>query len=196
MPRAGLTTARVVQEAVDVADEVGFANMTLTAIAPRLGVRMPSLYKHVDGIDALQRLVAIRATQDMANLFARAAAGRAGAEALIAIATRWRTWARQHPGLYAASVRAPDAGDAEHTAAANEVLEIVLAALAGYKLSGADAIDAARAFRATLHGFIALELAGGFGLPVAVDRSFERMIAGLAQTLSAYNANQPGASLR
>ncbi len=58
MPRAGLTTLRVVQEAEEVADEVGLANLTLAAIAPRLGVRIPSLYKHVGGMDDLQRLVA------------------------------------------------------------------------------------------------------------------------------------------
>lgn len=189
MPRAGLTTTRVVQEAEDVADEVGLTNLTLAAIAPRLGVRMPSLYKHIAGMDALQRLVAIRATQDMADLFARAAAGKAGAEALTAISTSLRTWAMLHPGRYAATVRAPDEDDAEHAAACNEVLLIVLAALASYKLSGDDAIDAARAFRATVHGFISLEQAGGFGLPVDLDRSFNRMIAALAETLSAWTAN-------
>lgn len=196
MPRAGLTTMRVVQEAEDVADEVGLENLTLAAIAPRLGVRMPSLYKHVAGMGALQRLVAIRATQDMADLFARAAAGKAGAEALTAISNSWRAWAKVHPGRYAATVRAPEEDDAEHSAASHEVLQIVLAALGSYKLSGDDAIDAARAFRATLHGFISLEQAGGFGLPVDVDRSFDRLIAGLAETLSAWTANQSGATLR
>lgn len=195
MPRAGLTTTRVVQEAEDVADEVGLANLTLAAIAPRLGVRMPSLYKHIAGMDALQRLVAIRATLELADLFARAAAGKAGTEALTAISNSWRTWAKMHPGRYAATVRAPEKDDAEHTAASNEVVQIALAALASYKLSGDDAIDAVRAFRATLHGFISLEQAGGFGLPVDVDRSFDRLIAGLAKTLSAWTADQPVATL-
>jgi len=196
MPRAGLTTMRVVQEAEDVADEVGLANLTLAAIAPRLGVRMPSLYKHVAGMDALQRLVAIRATQDMAGLFARAAAGKAGAEALTAIANSSRAWAKKHPGRYAATVRAPGKDDAEHTAASDEVLQIVLAALANYKLSGDDAIDAARAFRASLHGFISLEQTGGFGLPLDVDRSFNRLIAALAETFGGWTADQSVATLR
>jgi len=192
MPRAGLTTMRVVQEAEDIADEVGLANLTLAAIAPRLGVRMPSLYKHVAGMDALQRLVAIRATHDMAALFARAAAGKSGAQALTAIANSSRTWAKKHPGRYAATVRSPDRDDAEHTAASDEVLQIILAALADYKLSGVDAIDAARALRATLHGFISLEQAGGFGLPLDVDRSFDRLIAALAKTFGGWTADQPG----
>jgi len=194
MPRAGLTTVRVVEEAEDVADEVGLANLTLAAIAPRLGVRMPSLYKHVAGMDALQRLVAIRATQDMGALFARSAAGKAGAEALTAIANSARAWAKEHPGRYAATIRAPGTGDVEHYAASDGVLQILLASLASYQLNGDDAIDAARAFRATMHGFISLEQAGGFGLPVDVDRSFHRLIAALAATLSGWTVPSGAAS--
>jgi AcrR family transcriptional regulator len=169
-----------------VADEVGLANLTLTAIAPRLGVRMPSLYKHVASADALKRLVTIQATREMADVFARAAAGKSEADALAAIAGAWRAWANAHPGRYAATVRAPARDDAEHTAAADDALQIVLAALAGYALRGHDAIDAARAFRSTLHGFISLEQAGAFGLPVDIDRSFDRLVAGLSGTVRSW----------
>ena len=186
MPRAGLTTLRVVEEAENVADEVGLANLTLAAIAPRLGVRMPSLYKHVAGIDALRRLLSIRAKQELADVFARAAAGKAGAQALTAMFHAARNWATAHPGRYAATVRAPDPADNEDVQASNAILEIALAGLADYRLAGDDAIDAVRALRATLHGFISLEQAGGFGLPTDVDRSFDRVIAALAQTFTAW----------
>ena len=186
MPRVGLTTLRVVEEAENVADEVGLANLTLAAIAPRLGVRMPSLYKHVAGMDALRRLLSIRAKTELADVFARAAAGKAGAQALTAMFLAARNWAKAHPGRYAATVRAPDPADNEDVQASNAILEIALAGLADYRLAGDDAIDAARALRATLHGFISLEQAGGFGLPTDVDRSFDRVIAALAQTFTAW----------
>ena len=59
MPRAGLTRARVASVAADVADEVGLERLTLAAVAQRLGVSGPALYKHVAGLDALQRDVAV-----------------------------------------------------------------------------------------------------------------------------------------
>ncbi|MDQ1748766.1 MAG: hypothetical protein QOD07_3029 [Frankiaceae bacterium] len=186
MPRAGLTTQRVVEEAEQVADEVGLPNLTLAALAPRLGVRMPSLYKHVAGIDALRRLLSIRAKQELADVFARAAAGRAGAQAVTAMLYATRAWAKAHPGRYAATVRAPDPTDDEEVAASNAILDIALAGLAEYRLAGDDAIDAVRALRATLHGFISLEQAGGFGLPNDVDRSFDRVTAALAETFTAW----------
>ncbi len=48
MPRAGLNTDRVVTEGAELADEVGLTKLTLAALATRLGVRQPSLFKHAD----------------------------------------------------------------------------------------------------------------------------------------------------
>jgi catechol 2,3-dioxygenase-like lactoylglutathione lyase family enzyme len=64
-------------------------------------------------------------------------------------------------------------------AASEAVLGTVLAVLAERGLTGEDAIDATRALRAALHGFVALEAAGGFGMPQDVGRSFARLVAGL-----------------
>jgi hypothetical protein len=40
-------------------------------------------------------------------------------------------------------------------------------------------IDAVRMLRAALHGFVALEAAGGFGLPQSVDGTFTRLVDSL-----------------
>lgn len=194
MPRAGLSTLRVVQEAEDVADEIGLHNVTLAAVADRLGVKVPSLYKHVAGMDALQRLVAIRAITELGDVLGRAAVGKAGTAALGAMFVACRDWATKHPGRYEATVPAPPPHDAEHAAASNAVVGVVLDVLAGYQLDGDDAVDAIRALRATLHGFIALENSGGFGLPTDIDRSFDRVIAALADTLTKWSTSAESSS--
>ena len=56
--------------------------------------------------------------------------------------------------------------------------------LRGWSLEGDDAVHAARAFRSALHGFVGLEAAGGFGMPVDLDASFERLVATLAGGLA------------
>jgi hypothetical protein len=88
-------------------------------------------------------------------------------------------------------VRAPVAEDEAHTAAAANVLRIVLAVLAGYGLDDADAIDAARALRASLHGFVTLEAGGGFGMSNDVDRSYDRLIDGFDATLHRWSDPAP-----
>ena len=140
-----------------MADEVGLSNVTLAALAGRLGVRQPSLYKHIDGMDDLQRSMAIRAKTELADTLARATVGRARGDAITALSHAYRNWALQHPGRYAAAQRVPDPGDTEAEAADWAAVEIVGAILAGYDLQGDDAIDATRALRAALHGFVTLE---------------------------------------
>lgn len=183
MPRVGLTREHLVAEAALLVDEVGYERLTLAALAQRVGVATPSLYKHIDGQQALRADLAALAARELGATLARAVMSRSGADALRAIADAYRAFARQHPGRYAATVRAPTAGDAEHAAATEEALAVVLAVLAGYGLEGDDAIDAARLLRSALHGFTSLEAAGGFGLPRDLDRSFERLVDGLHTAL-------------
>jgi AcrR family transcriptional regulator len=191
MPRAGLTTALVTQEAGRLADEVGFENLTLSALALRLGVRQPTLYKHVNATSGLHREMAVLAKRDLADVMRRAAVGRSRDQALVAIANAYRAWALEHPGRYAATVRAAAPGDIGDEQAGLEALKVVTDVLEGYGLSGDDAIDATRALRATLHGFVTLQSAGGFGYPVDVERSFHRTVKGLIRVIAEWNiANQ------
>jgi AcrR family transcriptional regulator len=183
VPRAGLSESRVVEEAEQLADEGG--PVTLAALAARLGVRVPSLYKHVAGADALQQLVATRAKNELAEVLGRASIGRARADAVEAIAWAYRGWASEHPGRYATTLRAPVPDDAADVAASERAIRVVFDALNGYGLSGTDAIDATRILRATLHGFVTLDAAGAFGLP-DLDRSFSRLVAGLQVMLGSW----------
>ena len=176
MARAGLTRAAVVEAGARQADEAGLSHVTLAALAAGFGVRLPSLYKHVGGLDDLRRGVTVLALHELDATLTAAVVGLAGRDALGALARAYREYARRRPGCYEATLRAPDPDDAEHVAAARALAATVFAALRGYGLDGDDEIDAVRIARAGLHGFVSLEAAGGFGLPRDVDRTFDRLI--------------------
>ena len=193
MPRAGLSTDRVVAEAAELADEVGLDQLTLAALAARLGVRQPSLYKHVASSDALLRLISMRGKAELADVLGRAAIGRARDDALVAMAHAWRAWARAHPGRYQAAERGAAPGDAEHEAVSRRTVEVVAAVMDGYGIDGEDAIDAIRAYRAALHGFVSLEANHGFAFPASVDRSFGRLVHALVMAMSSWSStSEPG----
>lgn len=166
-----------------MADEVGYQNLTLAAIAVRFGVALPSLYKHVSGLDGVQRGLAVVGLRELGERLAEATAGREHDDALRALATAYREYAHAHPGVYAATLRAPAADDAAHLAAAEDVLRIVFTLLESYGITGDDAIHATRGMRAAMHGFVALESAGGFGLPQDVDRSYAQLIDSVVDVL-------------
>jgi AcrR family transcriptional regulator len=183
VPRAGLTRQVVVDEAGRVADETGLDRLTLAAVAGRLTVKLPSLYKHVEGLDALRADLAALGARELAAELSAATVGRSGSDALLSLAAAYRDYARRRPGVYTASLRAPAPGDEEHEAAAEAVLQVVWAVLAGFGLRDADAVDAIRGLRALLHGFVAIEAAGGYQLPQDLGRSYERLVTTYAETL-------------
>jgi AcrR family transcriptional regulator len=183
MARAGLSTASVVSAAVELVDERGRGGVTLAAVAGRTGVATPSLYKHVRNLEALQQKVSARVTAELADALSSAVAGRSGEEALRFLAHAYRDYALAHPGRYPLTQRVPDAQDPGHLAAGEQAMQAVSAALRGYGLHGDEAIHATRAVRSALHGFVSLEVDGGFGLPQDVGRSFERLVAALHASL-------------
>ena len=184
MPRAGLSRERVVEEAASVADQVGFDRLTMAAVAERFGVALPSLHKHVGGIDALRRDLAVHGMAVLADTLLDAAVGRVRGDALTAVATAYRQFATDRPGLYAATVRAPAPDDEEHSSVAQTALDVVVAVMRSYGIEGVDAVHALRMLRGALHGFVALDAAGGFGMPESVDDSFDRMVAAFDVILS------------
>jgi AcrR family transcriptional regulator len=184
MARAGLDTAAVVAAAARLVDAEGLESLTLSRLAATLGVRSPSLYAHVDGLEDLRRRLGGRGARELAGQLGRAAAGRACADALVAVAHAYLAYGREHPGCYAAAQRARElVGDEDAVAAASAVTEVVLAVLRGYDLHGDDAVHAARAIRVALHGFVSLEADGGFAIDLSLDETFERLVAMLDRGL-------------
>jgi AcrR family transcriptional regulator len=185
MPRAGLDAEQLVSAAAEIADREGLAALTLARVAAHFGVRSPSLYAHVGGLEDLRGRLASRGAAELADRLGHAAEGRAGGDALAAVAAAYRAYAEQHPGSYAAL---QEAGRSDEVAA-RRVVEVVLAVLRGYGLGGEDALHAARGVRSALHGFVLLETGGGFGIPLDLDESFKRLVALLDRGLAAGQGN-------
>lgn len=187
MPRAGLGSASVTEAAAALADEIGFENLSMGLVAERLGVKTPSLYKHVPSQAELAHRVAVLAMNELADAIRDATQGRAGTDALIAGGQAMRAYVQKHPGRYTAGNVARIAGpDDPLIAAANRVLASWKAMLHGYQLPPDQEIHALRTLRSLLHGFSTLEAAGGFQLSTGVEDSFTWMLnfvdRGLKQT--------------
>jgi len=182
MPRRGLDGAAVVQAAARIADDEGLQAVSVARVAGELGVRAPSLYNHVAGLDGLRRGIAIAALGELGDALRSAAVGRFGADAVAAIAGAYRAYANAHPGRYAATQWVA-AGDEEHARAAEAVVGVVVSVLEAWGFEGDEAIHATRAIRSALHGFVTIEQAGGFAIAVDLDESFEWLVGRLGDGL-------------
>ena len=184
MPRVGLSPEAVVDAAIGLLDSAGPEGVTLAAVAAVTGVATPSLYKHIDSLDSLRRLIAVRSMNDLADQLTAAVLGRSQDDALQALMIAYRAYALAHPNRYAALPQQP-VPDPDLSAAGTRVIEVILAVLHGYGLEGHEAIHAARSVRAAAHGFASLQSSGAFQLAEDLDTSYSRLIGMLTTGLSA-----------
>lgn len=178
MPRAGLDTAKVVAAGAALADEVGAPNLTMGLLAQRLGVRPPSLYKHVTGQDDLERRIATLAMSEVADRMGTAVQGLAGREALAAVMRAFRGYVVEHPGRYLiGNGLAPFAsGDDPLVAARGGQQAVLEAVLRAYRIAPSDTVHALRTVRSLLHGFALIQAVDGFQYDTDVDASFEWLV--------------------
>ncbi|MER6573219.1 TetR/AcrR family transcriptional regulator [Streptomyces sp. NPDC001093] len=161
MARAGLTTDRLVRAGAELADEVGFDQVTVSALARRFDVKVASLYSHLKNSQDLKTRIALLALEELADRAADALAGRAGKDALVAFADVYRDYARAHPGRYAAT-RHPLDPEAAAASAGGRHAQMTRAILRGYDLAEPDQTHAVRLLGSVFHGYVSLETAGGF----------------------------------
>jgi AcrR family transcriptional regulator len=179
----------LVGEAAALADTHGLAFVTLANLAERLNVRVPSLYNHIESADDLQHQLSLFALQGLADAITRAAIGKNGPEGLLAIANAYRAFAKAHPGMYLATLRAPRPNDEAMLAITGAVLDVLYAVMAPFNLDGDPLIHAIRGFRSVVHGFVSLEAAGGFGFKQTTDESLQFI---LLLFISGLSTHRPG----
>lgn len=182
MPRAGVSVEVLVRAAAESADEIGFEQVTVSALARRFDVTVASLYSHIKNLDDLRVRVAALALTELADQASAALAGRAGREALVAFAGVYRQYAKEHPGRYTAA-RLRIARDSPAAAPALRHTELMRAILREYRLPEAEQVHAVRLLGSTIHGFASLETAGAFAHSPDVDGSWTRALAALHATL-------------
>ncbi|MDQ0381064.1 TetR/AcrR family transcriptional regulator [Amycolatopsis thermophila] len=191
MARMGLTAERLTRAGAELADEVGFDAVTVSALARRFDVKVASLYSHVKSSADLRTRIALLALDELADRAADALAGRAGKEALIAFANVHRDYAREHPGRYAAARLRLDPETAAAGAGVRHA-QLTRAILRGYDLDGDEATHAVRLLGSVFHGFVGLELAGGFDhSEPGAPESWTRILEVLDATLRNWPASRP-----
>ncbi|MDX2378894.1 MAG: WHG domain-containing protein [Acidimicrobiia bacterium] len=175
--KLGLTREQVVEAAAEIADRDGLDAVSLASLASALGVRSPSLYNHVDGLAGLRRQLTFHTCSLLTVELADSIDGLEGIDALRAIAHQLRLFAHRHPGLYNSLLPAPAPDeDPDLAAALREPVTVVASVLDGLDIDATTVIPLIRALRAAVHGFVDLELRGGFGLPDDIDDSFSTTI--------------------
>ena len=175
-----LSRDSIVNAALTFLDREGWDALTINALANQLGTKGPSLYNHVNSLEDLRRTVRMRVVGDIIDMLNNVAQGRTRDDAVIAMASAYRSYAHHHPGRYSAFTRMPLGGDdPEFTDATRAAAEPVISVLQSYGLEGESAFYAALEFWSAMHGFVLLEMTGAMN-GIDADAVFTDMVLRLA----------------
>jgi AcrR family transcriptional regulator len=177
---ARLSRDSIVNAALTFLDREGWDALTINALATQLGTKGPSLYNHVQSLDDLRRTVRMRVVGDIIDMLNTVGQGRTRDDAVMAMASAYRSYAHHHPGRYSAFTRMPLGGDdPEFTEATRAAAAPVISVLASYGLDGDNAFYAALEFWSAMHGFVLLEMTGAM-TGIDTDAVFTDMVMRLA----------------
>jgi len=153
----------IVAAARELLEEEGPDALSMRRVADRLGIRAPSIYKHLPDKRALEAAIVSDAFEETAELFEKAAAAD---DPVVGIAAAYRSWALEHPHLYRLMTERPL--DREHlTPGAEERAAAPVLRAAGDPVT-------ARAVWAFAHGMTILELNGRFPPDADLDAAWRR----------------------
>ena len=137
----------------------------MRAIAAELGIRAPSLYRHVADKESLEVALISDALAEIGDVFEDAVAG--SNDQLAAIATAYRAWALAHPHLYRLMMDRPLPRERLARGLEDRAGAALVAATDGDP-------DAARAAFAFAHGMVVLELNSRFPPDADLDAAWNR----------------------
>jgi AcrR family transcriptional regulator len=176
MARVKITIDLIRQEAVSIVSEEGIHSLSLGELARRLGIKTPSLYNHIDGLNGLKKQIAIYGLEKLYEALASFKEMPADTELALELAYAYIAFVRNQPGLYEAMFLDKALQDDAFHHAANRVVDVVVYALTAFQIAPDQRIHIVRGLRSLIHGFVSIEQRGGFGIPILPDQSLDVMI--------------------
>ena len=164
----------IIQTAAEMADEKGFASISMKELADRLGIKSPSLYKHFSGgLDELNKEIMLYGWRLLDSEITKEVIGKAKDDAVIELCYAYRRFVAEHKGLYEAMQWYNMYLSDEHLQASEGTVDVMFRALSSYGLTEEKKVHTVRMIRAFMQGFCTIECHGGYGNPVSLNETFD-----------------------
>lgn len=171
--RTKLDKSVILDTAARMADKEGIANITLKSLAEKLGVKSPSLYKHISGLDELNKELMLYGWNLLEKEMIKAAIGKAKDDAIIALSYTYRNFVALHRGLFEAMQWYNMYQTDEHLQATEGLVSVIFQVLDAYDLLEEQKVHIVRMLRGFLQGFSAIESHNGFGNSLSMEDTFD-----------------------
>lgn len=177
MPRKNLNEEMIVDVAIKLIEETGYREFTMRDLAARLDIKASSLYNHVYGIEEIKSAIGSRASKMLNTALAEAVNGKERDEAVKAATRTYRSFAKEHPELYATIIEMPMNDENMPFSECPYSLQPLANVIGDYNITKDALISYFRSLMSAIHGFLELELSGYFkDKRIDIEYSYNSMI--------------------
>jgi AcrR family transcriptional regulator len=181
--RARTSLADIVTAGRELLETGGLDAVTMLAVADRVGVQAPSLYKWLPNRAALIASIGAQVLDDLGRQLTPSTPDADPAAGVRSVASAFRAFAHANPRAYGLLfMNLPP--DARPPLERNILATAPLLALTEQLVGRDRAREAARLLAAFAHGFVSMELAGAFQLGGDVDDAYQYSVDVLVGALA------------
>jgi len=174
MMKAGLNKEQILAKSIELIEQRGAAGISMHELAEALGVKTPSLYNHITGIEELELAIARYSGDALRNALTGAVTGRQKDDAVTALAAAYRKFGKEHPGMYDTVMSLPKTGKSEFSEIIRIAIRPIVQTIREYNLSDEQTVHWQRVLRSIMHGFISQEKSGFFKhFDISADDSYQ-----------------------
>lgn len=163
----------LIETARQIIEQEGLDRLSLSRLAAALGVKAPSLYKHVKNKAAIIAAVNQRTYHNLTNdVLSQTDVIEQPYDRIVTIAQTYRRYALEHPVLYELAFTSEDRGDEDVMVSLALPLQALVAQISGEN----HALEALRGLWALIHGYVMLEINQQMRRGGNLDETFELVV--------------------
>lgn len=176
MPKTKISKEMVIKEAAHMANKIGIENLSLKTLAAELGVKSPSLYNHVDGLDDLKQQLMFYGWKEVEDKIIQSVIGLTGYDAIRSICYTFHEYATENQGVFSAMLWYNQFENEQAREVVSKMFSVFFNITKSLNISQDNCIHLVRMFRGFLEGFALLENHNAFGNTQLIKDSFELSI--------------------
>lgn len=165
MSRKGISKERIIEVALQIADRDGLDHLTMHGIARELGIKTPSLYKHVSSMEEIFNTLHLAGLNHLVTLSDEISREESSEKQIHHFVRIYLDFAHNTPGLYQAMQRSHIMDDPDVKEAGERLLRILFSLFRDFPLTEMELIHTVRSLRSMLHGFLDLKQRQAFKMP-------------------------------
>ena len=156
MPRRGLDRHLIIAETADLANEIGFSNVSLKLLAEKLNIKAPSLYYHFSSLEELKQELMVYGWEELCGKLTEVLIGESGDEALRLGCNTIYDYAVNNPGVFEAMAFSNKNDRRMNMDASREFMRILFKVLGKRNIGEKNAFHVMRLARSYIEGFALL----------------------------------------